>query len=169
MYEAHLLRPAGPKPTLAVSYFHRLYDGGAPEFDFDSPSNSLLLLASADVKHYDANAFFTELVKDPVRRGQFEQSLTISHPFLKNFTLSGEIWHFTQPFLQRNAVGILWPSATRHAKGWSLMPASIRASHTRRRNGRSSLASRFCYPIGFGTEMPSNEERAWCSAVCRIM
>jgi hypothetical protein len=50
----------------------------------------LLLLASADVKgfHYDVNAFFTELVKDPVRRGQFEQSPTISHPFLKNFTLS---------------------------------------------------------------------------------
>jgi hypothetical protein len=100
----------GPKPTLAVSYFHRVYDGGAPEFDFGSPTNSLLLLASADVKgfHYDANAFFTELVQDPVRRGQFGQSLTISHPFLKNFTLSGEMWHFTQPFLRSNAVGNLW-------------------------------------------------------------
>src|ERR1700724_3611893 len=62
----------GVKPTLAVSYFHRVYDGGAPEFDFGSPVNSVLLLASADVKglHYDANAFFTELVQDPVRRGQ---------------------------------------------------------------------------------------------------
>jgi hypothetical protein len=100
----------GPKPTLAVSYFHRVYDGGAPEFDFGSPTNSLLLLASADIKgfHYDANAFFTELVKDPARRGQFGQSLTISHPFLKNFTLSGEIWHFTQPFLRSNALGNLW-------------------------------------------------------------
>jgi hypothetical protein len=28
----------GSKPTLAVSYFHRVYDGGAPEFDFGSPS-----------------------------------------------------------------------------------------------------------------------------------
>lgn len=105
-----LYQGEGPKPTLAVSYFHRVYDGGAPEFDFGSPTNSLLLLASADVKgfHYDANAFFTELVEDPVRRGQFGQSLTISHPFLKNFTLSGEIWHFTQPFLRSNAVGNLW-------------------------------------------------------------
>ena len=100
----------GAKPTLAVSYFHRVYDGGAPEFDLGSPTNSFLVLASADVKgfHYDANAFFTELVQGPVRRGQFGQSLTISHPFLHRFTLSGEIWRFTQPFLQSNAVGNLW-------------------------------------------------------------
>jgi hypothetical protein len=100
----------GAKPTLAISYFHRAYDGGAPEFDYGSPTNSFLILASADVKgfHYDANAFFTELEQGPVRRGQFGQSLTISHPFLKRFTLSGEMWHFTQPFLRGNAIGNLW-------------------------------------------------------------
>jgi hypothetical protein len=100
----------GARPTLAVSYFHRVYDGGAPEFDYGSPTNSFLVLASADVKgfHYDANAFFTELEQGPVRRGQFGQSLTISHPFLNRFTLSEEIWHFTQPFLKSNAVGNLW-------------------------------------------------------------
>lgn len=100
----------GAKPTLAVSYFRRVYNGGAPEFDYGSPTNSLLVLASADVKgfHYDANAFFTELVQESIRRGQFGQSLTISHPFLHRFTLSGEIWHFTQPFLKSNAVGDLW-------------------------------------------------------------
>jgi hypothetical protein len=103
----------GAKPTLAVSYFHRAYDGGAPEFDFGSPTNSLLLLASADVKgfHYDANAFFAELEQGPVRRGQFGQSLTISHQFLRRFTLSGEVWHFTQPFLRSNAVGNLWAAS----------------------------------------------------------
>jgi hypothetical protein len=103
-------RGEGAKPTLAVSYFHRVYDGGAPEFDFGSPTNSFLVLASADVNgfHYDANTFFTELVQGPVRRGQFGQSLTISHTFLQRFTLSGEIWHFTQPFLHSNAVGNLW-------------------------------------------------------------
>src|SRR5215469_10315964 len=100
----------GVKPTLAVSYSHKLYDGGAPEFDFGSPTNSFLFLASADVKgfHYDANVFFTELKQGPVRRGQFGQSLTISHRFLRQFTLAGEIWHFTQPFLKSNAVGNLW-------------------------------------------------------------
>jgi hypothetical protein len=105
-----LYQGEGSKPTLSVSYSHRLYDGGAPEFDYGSPTNSFLILASADVKgfHYDANVFFTELVQDSVGRGQFGQSLTISHPFLQHFTLSGEIWHFTQPFLRSNAVGNLW-------------------------------------------------------------
>jgi len=100
----------GAKPTVAVSYFHRVYDGGAPEFDFGSPANSVLLLASADVKgfHYDANAMFNELVQGTVRRAQFGQSLTISHLLPHKFTLSGEIWHFTQPFLRGNAVGNLW-------------------------------------------------------------
>jgi hypothetical protein len=43
-----------------------------------------------------------------VRRAQFGQSLTISHPIHRKFALSGEIWHFTQPFLHANAVGNLW-------------------------------------------------------------
>jgi hypothetical protein len=98
------------KPTIAMSYFHRAYSGGAPEFDIGSPTNSVLILASADVKgfHYDANAFFTEMEQGPVRRGQFGQSLTISHQLPRRFALSGEIWHFTQPFLKSNAVGNLW-------------------------------------------------------------
>jgi hypothetical protein len=105
-----LYQGEGARPTLAVSYFRRVYDGGAPEFDFGSPLNSFLILASADVKgfHYDANAFFNELIQEPIRRAQFGQSLTISHPFLRKFTLSGEIWHYTQPFLRNNAVGNLW-------------------------------------------------------------
>jgi hypothetical protein len=100
----------GAKPTVAISYFHRSYDGGVPELDFGSPANSFLLLASADVKgfHYDANAMLNELVQGNVRRPQFGQSLSISHPLKGKFTLSGEIWHFTQPFLRGNAVGNLW-------------------------------------------------------------
>jgi hypothetical protein len=95
----------GAKPSLAMSYLHRAYDGGAPEY-YGSPTNSFLVLASADVQgfHYDANVFLTEMVQGSVRRGQFGQSLTISHPFLHRFTLSGEIWHFSQPFLRSNAV-----------------------------------------------------------------
>jgi hypothetical protein len=100
----------GAKPTVAVSYFHRAYDGGAPELDFGSPANSFLVLASADVKgfHYDANAMFNELMQGGVRRPQFGQSLSVSHALLGKFTLSGEIWRFTQPFLRGNAVGNLW-------------------------------------------------------------
>jgi hypothetical protein len=97
-------------PTIAVSYFHQVYAGNAPDLDIGSSTENLLLLASADVKgfHYDANLFFTEVVKSPVRRAQFGQSLSISHPLGKNFGLTGEIWHFSQPFLQSKAVGTLW-------------------------------------------------------------
>jgi hypothetical protein len=42
----------GSRPTIAASYFHKVYDGGAPELDFGSPSNSFVLLASADVKDF---------------------------------------------------------------------------------------------------------------------
>lgn len=89
----------GAKPTVAVSYFHRAYDGGAPELDFGSPTNSFLVLASADVCgfHYDANAMLNELIQGNVRRAQFGESLSISHPLKGKLALSGEIWHFTQP------------------------------------------------------------------------
>jgi hypothetical protein len=108
--QAVLFRGEGATPTVAASYFHRVYDGGAPELDYGSPTNSFLILASADVKgfHYDVNALFTELVQGQVRRAQFGQTLSISHPLPHRFSLSGEIWHFTQPFLRSNAVGNLW-------------------------------------------------------------
>ena len=108
--QAVVSRGEGATPTVAVSYFHRVYDGGAPEVDFGSPTNSFLVLASADVKgfHYDANALFNELSVGPVRRGQFGQTLSISHALVGKFSLSGEIWHFTQPFLRGNAIGNLW-------------------------------------------------------------
>jgi hypothetical protein len=110
--QAVLMPGEGAKPTLAASYSHRAYDGGAPELDFGSPRNSVVLYASADVKgfHYDANAIFNELLQapGPVHRAQFGQTLSISHSVGKGFVVSGEIWHFTQPFLRSNAVGNLW-------------------------------------------------------------
>ena len=102
----------GAKPTLAFSYSYRAYDGGAPGLDFGSPRNSSVFYASADVKgfHYDANAVFNELVDKShgARRLQFGQTLSIAHPLAKGFSVSGEIWRFTQPFLQGNAIGNLW-------------------------------------------------------------
>jgi hypothetical protein len=105
-----LLPGEGAKPTLSASYSRRIYDGGAPELDFGSPRNSVVFYASADVKgfHYDANAIFNEQLQGPVRRLQFGQTLSISHPLGKGFGLSGEIWRFSQPFLQSNAIGNLW-------------------------------------------------------------
>jgi hypothetical protein len=108
--QAVLYQGEGAKPTVAVSYFGRVYDGGAPDLDIGSAANSFLILGSADVKgfHYDANAFFNEMAQGFVRRAQFGQSLTISHLLTHRLTLSGEMWHFTQPFLRSNAVGNLW-------------------------------------------------------------
>jgi len=108
-----LLHGKGSKPTLSASYSRRVYDGGAPELDIGSPLNSSVLYASADVKgfHYDANAVFNEVLEGPVRRLQFGQTLSISHPLGKGFGLSGEIWRFSQPFLHGNAIGNLWAAS----------------------------------------------------------
>jgi hypothetical protein len=100
----------GIKPTVAVSYFHRVYGGDAPDLDSGSATNSGVILASADVKgfHYDTNFLFNEAVDGADRRTQFGQTLSVAHHIAGNFSLSGEIWHFTQPFLHGNAVGNLW-------------------------------------------------------------
>jgi hypothetical protein len=42
-----------------------------------------------------------------VRRAQHGQTLSVSRRW-GHFTLSGELWRFTQPFLNSNAVGNLW-------------------------------------------------------------
>ena len=100
----------GAEPTIALSYFGRVYAGDAPDLDIGSFRNSALLLASADVKgfHYDTNFLFNEVVDGAVRRAQFGQTLSVSHSLGEKFGISGEIWHFTQPFLRGNAVGNLW-------------------------------------------------------------
>jgi hypothetical protein len=98
------------KPTVAVSYLGRVYSGAAPNLDIGGPANSALLLVSGDVKsfHYDANCIFNEVVNGQVRRGEFGQTISVSHALVGKFGISGELWHFTQPFLHGNAVANLW-------------------------------------------------------------
>jgi hypothetical protein len=100
----------GARPTIAASYFRRIYSGDTPDLDIGSFRNSVTLLASADVRgfHYDTNFMFNEVIDQSVHRAQFGQTLSVSHPLGKTFGISGEIWHFTQPFLRSNAVGNLW-------------------------------------------------------------
>jgi hypothetical protein len=100
----------GARPTIALSYFHQVYGGDAPDLDLGSAANSGIILVSADVKgfHYDTNFLFNDMAEAATHRIQFGQTLSVSHPLGKNFGLSGEIWHFTQPFLGGNAVGNLW-------------------------------------------------------------
>jgi hypothetical protein len=98
--------------TLAVSYIHRLHQSSAPELDIGTFRQNALLLLSCDHWgfHIDANAIFSEQVDEPVRRGQFGQTISVSHA-LKKATISGEIWHFSQPLIKGNAVGNLWAAS----------------------------------------------------------
>jgi len=101
----------GTRPTVALSYCHDVFSGGTPDLDIGSASNSGIVLLSADVKgfHYDTNYLFNEQVSDQrIRRGQFGQTLSISHGVGKKFGLAGELWHFSQPLLRGNATGNLW-------------------------------------------------------------
>jgi hypothetical protein len=104
-----LAQSSGARPTIAASYVRRLYESPAPELDLGTFRQSGSLLMSDDLAgfHLDANVIITEETEFGVRRAQIAQTLSISHP-LKRFTISGEIWHFTQPYFRSNAVGSLW-------------------------------------------------------------
>ena len=108
--QAVVYRGEGRRPTIAASYFHRVYAGQAPDLDIGSSKQSFLLLASADVRgfHCDANGFFNEMTESTVRRIQLGQTFSVSHPIKGRFSAGGEIWHFTQPFLHGHAIGGLW-------------------------------------------------------------
>ncbi len=103
-------RGENARPTVALSYSRQVYGGNVPDLDLGSPTNAILILASADVKgfHYDINFAFNEVVNNPIRRAQFGQTLSVSHALVKKFGLTGELWHFTQPFLRGDAIGNLW-------------------------------------------------------------
>lgn len=97
------------RPTVALSYFRHVYAGNGPDIDLGTPENSLILLISTDLAgfHFDINGMFNEVKDGALRRGQFGQTLSVSHP-LKKFTIASELWHFTQPLDGGNAVGNLW-------------------------------------------------------------
>ena len=107
--QAVLLPGNERRPTLAVSYFRTVYDGTAPDLDFGSSRNSAIFLLSTDVRkwHIDTNYIFNEQIDNAVRRAQFGQTLSVAHPVAGKLAWTGELWHFTQPFLQGHAAGFL--------------------------------------------------------------
>ncbi len=107
--QAVVVKGVGALPTISVSYVRRLYESPAPELDLGTFRESGTVLVSGEARgfHYDANFIVTKQTDGGVRRAQLAQTLSISHPVGK-FTVSGEIWHFSQPFLNSNAVGNLW-------------------------------------------------------------
>jgi len=97
------------RPTVSISYVRRLHASVAPELDIGTfrQSTSILLSDDLDGFHFDTNGILAEQVQGGVRRAQFGQTLSISRP-LGKFTISGEVWHFSQPFEKGNTVGNLW-------------------------------------------------------------
>jgi len=112
-FQAVALPGEGWKPTVAFSYFHRAYSGDATDLDSGSTKNTGIVLVSMDIAkfHFDVNAMFNEAVDGPARRVQYGQTLSVSHALGGNFSLSGEISRFTQPFQHGNAIQNLWAVA----------------------------------------------------------
>jgi len=99
----------GHRPTISASYFRSVYGGTAPDLDIGSSRNSAIILVSTDFGkfHIDTNYMFNEQIDQAVHRGQFGQTLSVSHPIRGKLGFGAEIWHFTQPFQQSNCVGLL--------------------------------------------------------------
>lgn len=110
--QAVLLPGEGSKPTLSVSYIRRLYESPAPEVDIGSFRQGAIVLLSADVHgfHYDLNGIVNEQAEVHPRRAQFGQTLSVSHP-VKKLTVSGEVYHFSQPLTQGSLFGTLLAGA----------------------------------------------------------
>lgn len=99
----------GAKPTISLSYIYTFYLGRAPDLDIGTANQSAAFLWSEDLAgfHFDLNGIFGEETQDKLRRAQYGQTLSVSHP-VGPFVLAGELWHFTQPLSNGNAVGNLW-------------------------------------------------------------
>jgi hypothetical protein len=104
-----LLPSAERRPTVSLSYFRTVYDGTAPDLDIGSSRNSLVLLISGDIHklHVDTNYMFNEEIGPGAHRLQLGQTLSLSHPVAGKLGFTGEVWHFTQPFLKGHAAGLL--------------------------------------------------------------
>jgi hypothetical protein len=146
--QAVLLPGKGHRPTIAVSYFRSIYGGTSPDLDIGSSRNSALILFSTDLGkfHIDTNYFFNEQIDQAVHRGQFGQTLSISHPVKGKLGFGGEIWHFTQPFLKSNAAGLL-VSPT-----WTVRPNLVLDAGFNR--GLTNTSTRWEFFAGFTYLLP---------------
>src|ERR1700688_1624994 len=100
-----LLEPSSWKPLL-----RSVYSRGAA-------LSSILLSEDLRGFHLDTNGILTEQVQGTIRRAQFGQTLSISHS-LGKFTISGEVWHFSQPFEKSNTAGNLGPFRVPFVRIW---------------------------------------------------
>jgi hypothetical protein len=138
----------GLVPTISASYFRTVYGGSATDLDVGSSRNSVLLLISDDFGkfHVDTNYIFNEQIQDAVHRAQFGQTLSISHPVKGKLGLTGELWHFTQPFQQGNATALLF------AANYNLKPNLVFDAGFNR--GLTNTSTRWEFFAGFTYLLP---------------
>jgi hypothetical protein len=107
--QAVILQGGDGRPTFSISYLRRVHEGTAPELDIGTTRQTALFLVSEDIHgfHIDMNGVIGEQAEKALRRAQFGQTVSVSHHVGK-FSVSGELWHFTQPLIRGNAVGNLW-------------------------------------------------------------
>ena len=107
-----LLKGDERRPTVSLSYIRRFHESTAPEVDIGTFRQSALVLVSGDAGkfHFDLNGIATEQAGGAVRRAQYGQTLSVSH-LLGPISVSGELWHFSQPLTRGNAVGNLWAAS----------------------------------------------------------
>jgi hypothetical protein len=143
-----LVQGEGRKPTISASYFRTVYDGTATDLDIGSSRNSALILISADLGkfHVDTNYIFNEQIDNAVHRAQFGQTLSISHPVKGKLGFTGEVWHFTQPFLRGKATALLF------APNYNLKPNLVFDAGFNR--GLSSSSTRWEFFAGFTYLLP---------------
>jgi hypothetical protein len=146
--QAVLLPGTQKRPTVAVSYFRRVFGGTAPDLDIGSNRQSALLLLSTDIArfHVDTNAIFNEQIQDARHRAQFGQTLSISHDLVRHFGLGSELWHFTQPFQNGHAAGFLF--------GPTYTPRPNLVFDTGFNRGLTSTSTRWEVFLGFTYVLP---------------
>jgi hypothetical protein len=108
-------------PTIAVQYTNHLRAGTAVSLDVGSFNRAAQLLAAGDIfgLHYNTEFAINEQPgtapniagHQPPRRAQFGQSLLLTRTLTSTFSVSGEIWRFTQPLTHGNAIGNLYAVA----------------------------------------------------------
>ncbi|HKW73894.1 MAG TPA: hypothetical protein VJN64_00080 [Terriglobales bacterium] len=150
--QAVIIDGAERRPTFSISYFRSIYGGTAPDLDIGSSRNSGLVLFSFDFGklHVDTNYIFNEQIENAVHRVQFGQTVSLAHPIKGKLAFTGELWHFTQPFLNSEAVGLLL------APTYTLKPNLVLDAGFQR--GLTSTSTRWEIFAGFTYLLP---KRLW--------
>ena len=155
-----------------MSYLARVHTGSTPDTDQGSLAQGLLLLVSGDIGrfHYDTNYVVNvQSTTEPtvnstasrtVRRAQFAQTLSVTHPVTASLQVTGELYHFTQPLVSVDDDGHSVSSA-------NLVDADMALSYTVRPNlvldagfshGFTSTSTRWQSFAGFTYLLP---HRLW--------